>query len=99
MSQTEFGKMAGDYYSQDTVAMWEAGQVPHALVLLRIADRAKAKGANVSVDSILRRERLTVARLMIERDPPQGQKRPPVEKEKSKRRPGYGLRPHHPSGN
>jgi transcriptional regulator with XRE-family HTH domain len=39
MSQAEFGKAAGEY-SQDTVAKWESGQVPHALVLKRIAEIA-----------------------------------------------------------
>lgn len=41
-SQEEFGKRAGDY-SQDTVAKWEAGQIPHALVLAQIAKRSKRR--------------------------------------------------------
>jgi len=41
-SQEEFGKAAGDY-SQDTVAKWEAGQIPHALVLAAIAKRSKRR--------------------------------------------------------
>ena|SRR6266481_5612879 len=35
-TQEEFGKDAGDY-SQDTVAKWESGQVPHAITLKKIA--------------------------------------------------------------
>jgi len=38
-TQEEFGKEAGGY-SQDTVAKWESGQVPHAMTLKRIADMA-----------------------------------------------------------
>ena len=41
-SQEEFGKAAGDY-SQDTVAKWEGGQIPHALVLAAIAKRSKRR--------------------------------------------------------
>ena len=41
-SQEEFGKAAGAY-SQDTVAKWEAGQIPHALVLAVIAKRSKRR--------------------------------------------------------
>jgi transcriptional regulator with XRE-family HTH domain len=37
MSQERFGKLAGDY-SQDTVAKWESGQVPPALILKRISE-------------------------------------------------------------
>jgi transcriptional regulator with XRE-family HTH domain len=37
MSQERFGKAAGNY-SQDTVAKWEKGQVPPALVLKQIAE-------------------------------------------------------------
>jgi transcriptional regulator with XRE-family HTH domain len=37
MSQEEFGMAAGSY-SQDTVAKWESGQVPHAIVLKSISD-------------------------------------------------------------
>ena len=37
MSQEQFGKQAGNY-SQDSVTKWEAGQVPHALVLKRISE-------------------------------------------------------------
>jgi transcriptional regulator with XRE-family HTH domain len=36
MSQEQFGIEAGNY-SQDTVAMWESGRVPPALVLKQIA--------------------------------------------------------------
>jgi transcriptional regulator with XRE-family HTH domain len=39
MSQAQFGNAAGNY-SQDTVAKWESGQVPHALVLKKIAEIA-----------------------------------------------------------
>ena len=39
MSQEQFGEAAGNY-SQDTVAKWESGQVPHALVLKRISEIA-----------------------------------------------------------
>ena len=46
MSQEELG--AWLEYSQDTVAKWEKGQVPPALILKRIAERSKK-----SVDSIL----------------------------------------------
>lgn len=42
MSQTQFGEAAGKY-SQDTVAKWESGQVPHALVLKRIAEIANPR--------------------------------------------------------
>src|SRR5512145_1082333 len=37
MSQERFGKAAGNY-SQDTVAKWEQGQVPPALILKRISE-------------------------------------------------------------
>jgi transcriptional regulator with XRE-family HTH domain len=37
MSQERFGKAAGNY-SQDTVAKWESGQVPPALILKRISE-------------------------------------------------------------
>ncbi len=37
LSQEQFGIEAGDY-SQDSVAKWEAGQIPHALVLQRISE-------------------------------------------------------------
>ena len=36
LSQEQFGKEAGDY-SQDTVAKWESGQVPHAMTLKKIS--------------------------------------------------------------
>jgi transcriptional regulator with XRE-family HTH domain len=39
-TQEEFGKEAGDY-SQDTVAKWESGQIPHAMILKRIADMGR----------------------------------------------------------
>jgi transcriptional regulator with XRE-family HTH domain len=39
MSQEQFGEAAGNY-SQDTVAKWESGQVPHALVLKKISEIA-----------------------------------------------------------
>lgn len=48
-SQEEFGKRAGDY-SQNTVAKWEAGQIPPAMILKVIGKRAKPKR---SVDWIL----------------------------------------------
>jgi transcriptional regulator with XRE-family HTH domain len=51
-TQEEFGKDVGGY-SQDTVAKWEAGQVPHAPVLIKIADLGGR-----SVDWILNREGL-----------------------------------------
>lgn len=37
LSQTEFGIEVGNY-SQDTVAKWESGQVPHAMVLKWISE-------------------------------------------------------------
>ncbi len=49
LSQEEFGKAAGKY-SQDTVAKWEAGQIPPALVLKKIATLAEP---SYSVDWIL----------------------------------------------
>jgi transcriptional regulator with XRE-family HTH domain len=49
-TQEEFAKNVGGY-SQDTAAKWEAGQVPHAPVLMRIADISRR-----SVDWILGRE-------------------------------------------
>jgi len=49
LSQEEFGKAAGKY-SQDTVAKWEAGQIPPALVLKKIAALAEP---SYSVDWIL----------------------------------------------
>jgi transcriptional regulator with XRE-family HTH domain len=52
-TQAEFGRNVGGY-SQDTAAKWEAGQVPHAPVLIRIADLSRR-----SVDWILGRERKT----------------------------------------
>jgi transcriptional regulator with XRE-family HTH domain len=59
MSQEEFGKLAGDY-SQDTVARWEAGQVPHALTLGLIS-----KATNVTVDSILGHSKLITAKIVL----------------------------------
>ncbi len=50
-SQEEFGDKVGGF-SQDAVAKWEAGQIPHALVLANIADRGRR-----SVDWILAREK------------------------------------------
>lgn len=38
LTQEEFGRRFG--YSQDAVAKWEGGQVPHALVLREIAATA-----------------------------------------------------------
>ena len=61
LSQEDFGKLAGNY-SQDTVARWEAGQVPHALILGRIS-----KACNVSVDSILGLDKLITAKLVLRR--------------------------------
>jgi transcriptional regulator with XRE-family HTH domain len=49
LSQEEFGKAAGKY-SQDTVAKWEAGQIPPALVLKKIAALAEPAA---SVDWLL----------------------------------------------
>jgi transcriptional regulator with XRE-family HTH domain len=49
-TQEEFGKDVGGY-SQDTVAKWEAGQVPHAPVLMKVAEKGRR-----SVDWILNRE-------------------------------------------
>jgi transcriptional regulator with XRE-family HTH domain len=49
-TQEEFGRNVGGY-SQDTAAKWEAGQVPHAPVLMRIAELSRR-----SVDWILGRE-------------------------------------------
>jgi DNA-binding transcriptional regulator YiaG len=37
MSQERFGSAAGNY-SQDTVAKWEQGQIPPALILKRISE-------------------------------------------------------------
>src|SRR5262249_17654585 len=55
MSQEQFGKQAGNY-SQDTVAKWESGQVPPALILKRISQISDPPR---SVDWILdRRSRL-----------------------------------------
>ena len=51
LSQTQFGLEAGNY-SQDTVARWEIGQVPHALILKRIAEISHPPR---SVDWILNR--------------------------------------------
>ena len=46
MTQEDFGKWLE--YSQDTIAKWEKGQIPPALVLKRITERSKK-----SVDWIL----------------------------------------------
>ena len=51
MSQERFGKAAGKY-SQDTVAKWEQGQIPPALILKRIAEISDPPR---SVDWILNR--------------------------------------------
>jgi transcriptional regulator with XRE-family HTH domain len=72
MSQEEFGKFAGDY-SQDTVAKWEAGQVPHALTLGRIS-----KAVNITVDSILGYSKLTTAKIVLKRKA--RKTTPPVQK-------------------
>src|SRR5215475_11170983 len=52
MSQERFGKAAGNY-SQDTVAKWESGQVPPALILKRISEMSDPP---CSVDWILDHE-------------------------------------------
>jgi transcriptional regulator with XRE-family HTH domain len=44
------GKSKEQFYSQDSVAKWESGQVPHAAVLVEIANMA-----HCTVDSILGR--------------------------------------------
>jgi transcriptional regulator with XRE-family HTH domain len=51
MSQERFGKAAGKY-SQDTVAKWEQGQIPPALILKRISEISDPPR---SVDWILNR--------------------------------------------